>query len=178
MFLTLCVGIATILLSVIVYGIATTSMIQVVVPLLQRERARASIVKNMGVMMFIALATAFVHLLQIAVWALVLQNCAGLQSFDDAFYCSAQNYTALGYGDVLLPAPWRLLGPLEAVNGLLLFGLSTALMFAIMGRLIAYRLPIIRELDRNPLYGTSWTADALPVTKTTAETTLLTENRP
>jgi hypothetical protein len=149
MILSLSVGVGTILLSVILYGIATAAMIQFVVPLLQREHARASLWKNLGVMMLIALATAIVHLLQIALWALVLMKFAGLESFDQAFYCSAQNYPALGYGDFPLPAPWRLLGPLEAVNGLLLFGLSTSLMFAVMGRLIAYRLPVIRELDRD-----------------------------
>ena len=53
---------------------------------------------------------------------------------------SAENYTALGYGDVVLSERWQLLGPLEAINGLLLFGLSTAVMFAIMSRLITHRL--------------------------------------
>jgi hypothetical protein len=47
---------------------------------------------------------------------------------------------ALGYGDVLLSEHWRLLGPIEAVNGLLYFGLSTAVLFAIMSQLIAHRL--------------------------------------
>jgi hypothetical protein len=56
------------------------------------------------------------------------------------FYFSAQNYTALGIGDVVLSERWRLLGPLEAMNGLLLFGLSTAVMFAVLSRLITHRL--------------------------------------
>jgi hypothetical protein len=61
-------------------------------------------------------------------------------TFESAFYFSAENYTALGYGDIVLSDRWRLLGPLEAINGLLLFGLSTAVMFAIMSRLITNRL--------------------------------------
>ena len=64
----------------------------------------------------------------------------------DSFYCSAQNYTALGYGDIHLSERWQLLGPLEAVNGLLLFGLSTAIMFSVLSNLIAKRLHL--ELDR------------------------------
>ncbi len=51
-----------------------------------------------------------------------------------------QSYTALGYGEVLLSERWRLLGPLEADNGLLFFGLSTAVLFAIMSQLIAKHL--------------------------------------
>ena len=45
----------------------------------------------------------------------------------------------IGYGDINLSDRWRLLGPLEAINGLLLFGLSTAVMFAVMSRLITIR---------------------------------------
>ena len=63
-----------------------------------------------------------------------------ISTFEKAFYFSAENYTALGYGDIVLSERWRLLGPLEAINGLLLFGLSTAVLFAVMSRLIANRL--------------------------------------
>jgi hypothetical protein len=63
-----------------------------------------------------------------------------ISTFEKAFYCSAENYTALGYGDIVLSERWRLLGPLEAINGLLLFGLSSAVMFAVMSRLITNRL--------------------------------------
>jgi hypothetical protein len=66
--------------------------------------------------------------------------CGEITDFEKALYYSAETYTALGYGDVTLSQKWRLLGPLEAVNGLLLFGLSTAVMFAIMSRLISNRL--------------------------------------
>ena len=63
-----------------------------------------------------------------------------MANFETAFYFSAENYTALGYGDVVLSGQWRLLGPLEAINGLLLFGLSTAVMFAVLNRLVTSRL--------------------------------------
>jgi hypothetical protein len=91
-------------------------------------------------MMIVSLVTALVHLIEIALWAVVILACAEVSTFDNAFYCSAENYTALGYGDILFSERWRLLGPLEAINGLLLFGLSTAVMFAVMSRLIATRL--------------------------------------
>ena len=96
--------------------------------------------KNVAVMMIVTLITAVAHLIQIALWALVYLLCGEIATFESAFYLSAQNYTALGYGDVVLSQRWRLLGPLEAINGLLLFGLSTALMFAVLSRLITNRL--------------------------------------
>jgi Ion channel len=96
--------------------------------------------KNVAVMMIVTLVTAAAHLTQIALWAVAFLMVGEISTFDKAFYCSAENYTALGYGDILLSEQWQLLGPLEAMNGVLLFGLSTAVMFAIMSRLVANRL--------------------------------------
>ena len=50
------------------------------------------------------------------------------------------NFSSLGYGDIVMSVRWRLLGPLEAMNGIVMFSLSTALMFALMMRLIERRL--------------------------------------
>jgi len=49
------------------------------------------------------------------------------------------NYTSLGYGDVVMSASWKLLGPLEAADGLLMFGISTAMIFAVIQRLVQPR---------------------------------------
>ena len=53
------------------------------------------------------------------------------------------NYTTLGYGNVIMTPAWRALGPLEAANGMLLFGVSTALIFAVIQRIIQTRLGIV-----------------------------------
>ena len=80
------------------------------------------------------------HLIAIALWAIVYVLCGEMATFETALYFSAENYTALGYGDLVLSERWRILGPLEAINGLLLIGLSTAGMFAVLNRMIANRL--------------------------------------
>jgi hypothetical protein len=147
MIVVLLVGIGTMLVSLLSYSMATALMIHGVLPLLHREQAGLRIRSNMCVMIVVSLATAFVHLIQIVLWALTIQLCGAISTFETAFYCSAQNYTALGYGDVMCPEPWRLLGPLEAINGLLLFGLSTAVMFAVMSRLIVNRLRGIAPVE-------------------------------
>jgi hypothetical protein len=90
-------------------------------------------------MIVVVLIMAAAHLTLIVLWALALLVCGQVSGFERAFYCSAQNYTTLSFGDVLLPERWRL-GPLEAMNGLLSFGLSTAVLFAVMGRLMADHL--------------------------------------
>jgi len=49
-----------------------------------------------------------------------------------AFYFSGITYTTVGYGDVVLAKPWRLLGPIEGLMGILMLGLSTGYLFAVM----------------------------------------------
>jgi len=80
------------------------------------------------------------HLIEIALWAALFVICGEFSAFGAAYYHSAVNYTTLGYGDVIMTPAWRLLGPLEAANGALMFGVSTALIFALIQRLIQARL--------------------------------------
>ena len=76
-----------------------------------------------------------IHVAEISVWALFYrwQHC--LPDAESAFYFSGVTYTTLGYGDVVMSDRWRLLGPIEAANGVLMGGVAAALMFAVMTRL-------------------------------------------
>jgi hypothetical protein len=51
----------------------------------------------------------------------------------------------LGYGDLLLTPAWRLLGPLEATNGAFTFGVSAAMVFAVVQRLVLARFEDLRN---------------------------------
>ena len=64
-------------------------------------------------------------------------------AFDAAFDHSAVNYT--GYGDVVISAPWQLMGPLAAADGVLMFGVTTAMIFPVIQRLIRLRVPELRN---------------------------------
>jgi hypothetical protein len=85
------------------------------------------------------------HLIEIALWALLFMMCGEFREFAIAFDHSAVNYTSLGYGNVLMTPSWRLLGPLEAANGLLMFGVSTAMIFAVIQRLLLTRFVDLRD---------------------------------
>jgi hypothetical protein len=140
MFPALLVGVGVLLASMLCHGMATALLVRVVVRLDRSGYTGPGLWKNVAVMLIVTLITTGAHLSQIALWAVVFLVCGELSTLDRAFYFSAQNYTALGYGDIVLSERWRLLGPLEAINGLLLFGLSTATMFAVMSRLVTKRL--------------------------------------
>jgi len=85
------------------------------------------------------------HLVAIGMWAGVFMLCGEFHEFPAAYYHSAVNYTTLGYGDVVMSRTWRLLGPLEAANGMLMFGLSTAMVFAVIQRLVTTRFVDMKD---------------------------------
>jgi len=88
-------------------------------------------------------ALLLLHLAEAIVWALFLMWIGGLPDLESATYFSLTSYTTVGYGDVVLPERWRLLGPIEAAVGILMFGWSTGILVAVIGT-------IYRELFPSP----------------------------
>jgi voltage-gated potassium channel len=106
--------------------------------------ARASIARgirgmsalNAGVLMIrFTTVTMFLHTFQILLWA-GFYRWYCLPSWETGFYFSAASYSTVGYGDVVLPRVWRLLGPIESVTGVVMCGLSVSFLFAILTRLV------------------------------------------
>ena len=90
--------------------------------------------------------TMAAHLIEIAWWAILFIFCGEFPRVRNCVLpLPAVNYTTLGYGDLLMTPAWRLLGPLEAANGMLMFGVSTAMIFAVMQRLIQARFVDLRD---------------------------------
>ncbi len=84
------------------------------------------------------LSLAVKHYFDIFLWALAYWYIAGEKQFDDfesVLYFSSVTYTTLGYGDIVLTDSWRLICGIQAMNGILLFGWSTALLFFLVQRL-------------------------------------------
>jgi len=80
------------------------------------------------------------HLLQITVWAGCYEAFGFFPDFATSFYFSATSYSTVGYGDVLLTQPWRVLGSIEAVTGVLMFGWSTGIIFTVVHHLLSHFL--------------------------------------
>lgn len=76
------------------------------------------------------------NLIQIAIWAALFAHLGEFEDFPEAFYHSAVNFSTLGYGDLVMSPEHRLLGPLEAVNGILMIGLSTSVLMAVLQKII------------------------------------------
>jgi hypothetical protein len=77
------------------------------------------------------------HTFEVLVWSSAYSMVNAASAGVDLIYFAFVNYTTLGYGDVLPVERWRLLGPITAMNGIVLFGWSTALIFEVLRRTLA-----------------------------------------
>jgi hypothetical protein len=74
------------------------------------------------------------HFSEVMVWSLAYAIVGAAPVGADPVYFAFVNYTTLGYGDVTPVVRWRLLGPITAMNGVLMFGWSTAVIFEVLRR--------------------------------------------
>jgi len=75
------------------------------------------------------------HLAEISIWAVLYRWRHAMPDLASALYFSAVTYTTTGYGDLVLPETWRLVGGVEALTGILMCGWSTGFFFAVVNRL-------------------------------------------
>ena len=87
-------------------------------------------INNIGLLAAVMLIVTIGSLLQVAIWGGLFLLLGEFDQPEKALYYSAVNFSTLGYGDIVMSERWRLLGPLEAMNGILMFGVSTAVMTA------------------------------------------------
>jgi hypothetical protein len=141
----LAVSAPAVLATILIHSLALTATVH----FFRRERrlGRTGIALSIDIVIAsLAISFAFLaHLLEIALWAWLFLICKEFQDFGSAFYHSAVNYTTLGYGDIVMSPAWSLLGPLEGATGALMFGVSTALIFAVTQRLILTRFVDLKE---------------------------------
>ncbi|MDN3919637.1 ion channel [Roseateles violae] len=81
------------------------------------------------------------NFLQITLWGLLFMLLGEFKELYEAVYHSAVNFSSLGYGDVVMSTRWKLLGPLEAANGVLMFGMTSAALMTILQQLIRVQFP-------------------------------------
>jgi hypothetical protein len=92
----------------------------------------------MTVMVVTALALMIAHTAEIAVWSLAYAAVGAAPAGSDLLDFAFVNYTTLGYGDVTPLKEWRLVGPMTAMNGILMFGWSTAVLFEVLRKTIEH----------------------------------------
>lgn len=143
----LAVGAGVIAVTIVIHGLALNGAVRFV----RRARKLGRVGKSFWLdFPLVVLTISFAlsaHLLEMAIWALLFMVCGEFSTFGVAYYHSAVNYTTLGYGpsDVGMSPAWSLLGPLEAADGMLMFGVSTAMIFAVIQRMLETRYADLRS---------------------------------
>jgi hypothetical protein len=91
--------------------------------------------RSTGLLIVVAAATILMHMIEITVWAVFYTWIRAMPDLDTSLYFSAVTYTTVGYGDLLLPKQWRLVGGVEALTGIFMCGWSAAFFFAVANRI-------------------------------------------
>ncbi|MES2046316.1 MAG: potassium channel family protein [Pseudomonadota bacterium] len=131
----LAVATAMVALTIIVHLAGLTGLLS----LLRRHRAlpgRLSAPLRDGIgILTAAFGLFFLHATEIWCYAALYFGLGALSDFEAALYFSTSTYATIGYGDLVLPRAWRLLGAIEGANGVILLGWSTAFFVAMVGRI-------------------------------------------
>ena len=131
------VGVAVILVTatLVIHCIGIAAFIHFVRARIERGIKALSPLHGSILMVRFTTAMIVLHVLEILLWAAFYRwRC--FPSWEPCIYFSASSYSTVGYGDVLLPQIWRLLGPVEGIAGVLMSGLSVSLLFVIATRLV------------------------------------------
>jgi len=122
--------------NIAIHALVMTIVVQVV----QRASAKSKIGSSIYLVMVMiptVLVLMATHTVEVMVWAFAYFIVNAAPDGADRVYFAFVNYTTLGYGDVVPVTRWRLLGPMTAMNGVLLFGWSTAVIFEVLRKAIA-----------------------------------------
>jgi voltage-gated potassium channel len=103
---------------------------------------RVAKVRHSVFMVLVFSGILVLHVSETVLWALFYYSRGLFDTFETALYFSLGSYTTIGYGDVVLAHRWRLLGAIEGISGVLLCGISTAFMFAVINGMFQARYNI------------------------------------
>lgn len=97
-------------------------------PRKQTKLSRIVRISSIVILMFLA------SVVEVLLWAVVYLGLGAIEGLERAFYFSMVTFTTLGYGDVVLPVNWQLLSSFEAANGIIMFGWTTSIVIAVVGK--------------------------------------------
>lgn len=107
--------------------------------------ARGGALRQVGPLLAVMMVLMLGNFVQVVLWGGVFMLLGEFGELYEAVYHSAVNFSSLGYGDVVMSTRWKLLGPLEAANGVLMFAMTSAALMAILQQMIRAQLELVRR---------------------------------
>ena len=136
-------GVPTMLLCLIVQVVVVFWCVRYCTRQTDGDASDAGWLKAIRTLSVSMLAMMIANLLQIALWGFLFVGLGEFEEVYPAVYHSAVNFTSLGYGDVVMKQEWKLLGPLEAANGVLMMSMTAAALTAILQNIIRSQMDAI-----------------------------------
>ena len=144
MFLQLLMAGAVSAINIAIHSLVTVALIGLCRTLALHAAARAGL-QLAGVMVMTALVLMLAHTFEAVVWALAYWLLRAAPAGGDLLYFALVNYTTLGYGDITPVKEWRLMGPMAAMNGILMFGWSTAVLFEVLQKTLERQASVLKS---------------------------------
>jgi hypothetical protein len=148
MLLNLLTGLPVMLLCLVLQAIFVTVNLRYYARFRLAHEGRESSLLEILLLSVAMLLMLLSNMAQMVIWAVLFLLLGEFDDFTTALYHSAVNFVTLGYGDIVMSARWRMLGPLEAVNGILMFGVSTAVMTAAVLDVVKHRAAQLKQNER------------------------------
>ncbi len=123
-------GLLLVFISIVIHGIATRMIIFVATKKVRLDQK--FLTQNTVWLSLYITILLMASLLEALVWASVYLKVGAIGRLHDALYFSIVTYTTLGYGDIVLGEGWRLMASIQAANGIIIFGWSTAIIVGIV----------------------------------------------
>lgn len=128
MLLEIVMATGVLLATVATHGVAVMLLVRIGRKTLTQAQKLAPLFQ-FGIICLFVIGFVVAHVVEIVLWAAAYRLVGELRSFEEAVYFSAVTFATIGYGDVTLSSEWRLASAVEGVNGILLFGWTTAFLF-------------------------------------------------
>ncbi|SOY47571.1 putative membrane lipoprotein [Cupriavidus taiwanensis] len=145
----LAVGLPVMLVCLLLQAVFVAVCLRYYVRFKHARQGRVSLGQEIMLLSVVMVMTLFGNFVQMAIWAMLFMLLGEFADFTTALYHSGVNFATLGYGDIVMSPAWRLLGPLEAANGILMFGVSSSVMTAAVLDVIKFNVASLGE-DAEP----------------------------
>lgn len=130
------VGLPVMLLCVAIQAAVAVWCVRHYVRHMEQARSAERFLASIRPLLVAMAAMMFGSFVQVGLWAVLFMALGEFTELYEAVYHSAVNFASLGYGDIVMSKNWKLLGPLEAINGVLMLGMSAAALMVILQQLI------------------------------------------
>ena len=148
MLINLLTGLPVILICLVLQALFIAECMRAYLRFRPYTQASNAVLPDILVLSAVMLLLMLGNCLQMALWAGLFMLLGEFDNFVTALYFSGVTFATLGYGDLVLSPPWRLLSALEAANGILMFGVSTAVMTAAVSDVFKHNL--VRHAQHQP----------------------------